>query len=113
MMVLSSFHRQRALLEMAVKQSPEMKNLPPELIETAVSHLSDAIEAALKLGKIDLADTEAAWGKNLVINYGFPIQWQAAFYDVYAQAVSKYIADENQIITGWLNKVRKQHVTKN
>jgi MerR family transcriptional regulator, light-induced transcriptional regulator len=102
----SAYLRKRALIETETWQLTQDGEMPHQLMDNTNSRLSEAITAALKLGELEYINVELNYARQLVRNYGLPLDWQCDYFDAYYRAANKHLPDDGRLILNWLRKTR-------
>jgi DNA-binding transcriptional MerR regulator len=108
-MAATAYRRTRTLIESDVWQISGGYDMPHELMESTNARLSEAINSALKLGELSLIDAEFSLERQLVKNYGIPIDWQCGYFDAYYHAANKHLRHDGSMIINWLYKTRTSY----
>jgi DNA-binding transcriptional MerR regulator len=75
-------------------------------LQEANDHLSDDIIAALKLGDINILETELAWVEGLLSHRDLPQGLYEKYVNAYTAAAQQVLGDSGQSILSWLKSVQ-------
>jgi len=79
---------------------------------TAVNNdIAETIQAALKLGDIDLLRSDFDWFRYLVMGYRLPDSWLLGYVNAYRQALELHMDDSGQRLVDWLAELESNTLT--
>lgn len=104
----SYFRTKRHLIEFDLRQMLERENFPLEHMNGTNARLGQDILAALNLGDISFLNSEIKLARNLIANYGVPLDFQSRYFEAYFRAAEKNLNGTGTPIVEWLDKLRSE-----
>lgn len=102
---LAHYLERHMILEADVWQLIEPLNIPPGYLTRANEELAHNIQAALKLGDLDLLATDMEWIEGLLINHNINPDTLHHYLKAYYQAAQTHLAQRGAVIVNWLAKL--------
>ena len=97
------FVEQRSAIEAQLHQSPAISGMPTTLLKTTNQEFGDNLEAALRLGDLNMVTINLEWVKGLILNNHerLPETSLAAYLNAYQQAVMSEMDDRAAPLQAW------------
>jgi methanogenic corrinoid protein MtbC1 len=102
---LREYQQRQSLLEAYVWDQFTSGRLPTDNLAQVNGDLARTIQAALKLGDVDLLGQDLDWFEHLFIGYGLDREAIARYLTYYLEAIQTYLSQEQPILLEWLSAV--------
>ncbi len=96
------FDQRRARIEAAVWSELEASGLPTYFLSEINNYFGRDISAALKLGDIELLNSNLDWLLALLANHGWPQQWLTIYLQAYDKAAAAHLPTAEHPLRQWL-----------
>ena len=102
---LTHFSERRASIESHVWGTFILSNKPTEHLSSINNDIAQTIEAALKLGDVELLDSDIAWIEHLLMGYQVPKLLIEDYIMAYYQAARIHLNEPASLIIDWLSQI--------
>lgn len=102
---LTQYRERRALIESHVWGTFIATNRPIEYLAAINHDIALTIEAALKLGDVNLLDNDITWIEYLLMSYRQPRSSIIDYFRAYYQAARIHLAEPAEAVVGWLSRL--------
>jgi len=105
---LNHFQNQKAAIEAQTWEILSNNGIERLHLEIAIHHLTQDIEAALRLGDLGFLSNEINWLEGLLANFKVPLAGLHHFLQTYLVAVNKTLDERGFPIVNWLTNALKK-----